>query len=215
MQRIQWFLEARPCLEVGYDPLNTACSHCSRTVNVNKTWSNSIDAVFRNRNMGAMCLVLCIVSLLAVQRSSRVLLVQVTWDSQNGSQKVGRAIPNTTYCWVSVSKERGPGSNSLWPAKRGRRLTNSEVMEYDSNWEEDQVIQESPHMKCGNIRKTEASGNYGKRSELGRQKHPETSECESETSGTDGTGNEPRRRREKPEMSEDGRQKHPEMIGYE
>ena len=151
MQRIQWFLEARPCLEVGYDPLNTACSHCSRTVK--KTWSNNIDAVLRNRNIHAMCLVLCIISLLAVQRSLRVLLAQVTWDSQNGSQKVGRAIPNTTYCWVSVSKARGPGSRSLWPANRGRGLTNSEVMEYEADREEDEVIQESPNMKCGNIRK--------------------------------------------------------------
>ena len=51
----------------------------------------------------------------------------------------------------SVSKERGPGSNSLWPAKTGRRLTNSEVMEYEANREEDEVIQESPNMKCGSI----------------------------------------------------------------
>ena len=121
MQRMQWFLEARPCLEVGYDPLNTACSHCSRTVNVNKTWSNSIDAVFRNRNMGAMCLVLCIVSLLAVQRSSRVLLVQVTWDSQNGLQKVGRAIPSTTYCWVSVSKEKGAWIKLFVAGQKGKK----------------------------------------------------------------------------------------------
>ena len=71
--------------------------------------------------------------------------MQATWDSQNGSQKVGRAIPNTTYCWISVSKERGPGSNS------GRRLTNSEVMEYGANREEDEVAQESPNMKCANI----------------------------------------------------------------
>ena len=70
-------------MEVGHDPLNTACSH---TVNVKKTWSSSTDAVYRvqKQKHGAMCFVLRVVSLLGVQRSLRVLLVQVT---RNGSQK--------------------------------------------------------------------------------------------------------------------------------
>ena len=82
------------------------------------------------------------------------------------------------------------------------------MMERETNREEDKE-----HPKMSERRKHPE--NYGEGSELGRQKHPETSECESETSGTDPTGNESRRRRAKPEKSEDGRQKHPEIIGYE
>ena len=143
----------------------------------------------RVRKQKHRCHVLCLARRIAArcaeEPASSSCAGNMGQHSQNGSQKVGRAIPNTTYCWVSVSTEREPGSNSLWPAKTGRRLTNSEVMEYEANREEDEAIQESPNMKYGNIweswnakrivkktgtsdnvRKTEASGNYGKRSEL-------------------------------------------------
>ena len=134
-------------MEVGHDPLNTACSH---TVNVKKTWSSSTDAVYRVQKQKHGCHVLCLARRIAAgcaeEPASSSCAGNTEWQPEGGSSNSQHHI-----LLGSVSKERGPGSNSLWPAKTGRRLTNSEVMEYEANQEEDEVIQESPNMKCGNI----------------------------------------------------------------
>ena len=40
-------------------------------------------------------------------------------------------IPNSTYCWVSVSAAKRPGSNSSQPAKTVGRRKNPEMTEYE------------------------------------------------------------------------------------
>ena len=40
-------------------------------------------------------------------------------------------VPNRTYCWVSVSTEKRPGSKSPWPAKTVGRRNNPEMTEYE------------------------------------------------------------------------------------
>ena len=95
-------------------------------------------------------------------------------------------IPSNTHCRVSVSKESRPGSNSSRQAKMGGRRKHPEMMKYE--WRNIKDWKFRASIKDGKSR--HGSGSDG-------------------ISGSDGTWNESRTRREQPRMS--GRRKHPEM----
>ena len=111
-------------MEVGHDPVNTACSH---TVNVKKTWSSSTDAVYRVQKQKHGCHVLCLARRIAARCAEEPASSSCA-GNHGMAARSGSSNSQHHILLGSVSKERGPGSNSLWPAKTGRRLTNSEVM---------------------------------------------------------------------------------------